>query len=72
MNDPAFELRQINKRYPGFALRQLDLALPRGRTLSLIGPNGAGKTTTLRLLPGFIQPDSGEVSVQGRPYPACS
>ena len=69
MNDLAFELKQINKRYPGFALQQLDLELPRGRILSLIGPNGAGKTTTLRLLLGFIQPDSGEVSVLGNGSP---
>jgi ABC-2 type transport system ATP-binding protein len=37
----------------------------RGRILGLLGGNGAGKTTTLNLILGFLQPDSGTITVTG-------
>ena len=47
------------------ALEGLDLEVQAGETVCLLGANGAGKTTTLNLFMGFIQPDSGQVSVGG-------
>lgn len=47
------------------ALEGLDLEVSAGETVCLLGANGAGKTTTLNLFMGFIEPDSGEVSVGG-------
>lgn len=40
--------------------------LDRGEILALIGPSGCGKTTTLRLLNRLIEPDEGEVLLDGR------
>jgi ABC-2 type transport system ATP-binding protein len=41
--------------------------LLRGEAFGLLGPNGAGKTTTISLIMGILKPDSGEVSINGKP-----
>lgn len=48
------------------ALNKLSLSLKSGEVYGLLGPNGAGKTTALNLLCGLLQPDSGEILVQGK------
>ena len=62
----ALELNQVSKRYPGFRLENLTLALPGGCILGLIGENGAGKSTTIRLMLGLARPDSGSIKLLGR------
>jgi lipooligosaccharide transport system ATP-binding protein len=47
----------------------LSFSLRRGECYGLLGPNGAGKTTTLRLCLGLTEPDSGNVTLVGRPVP---
>jgi len=49
-----------------WALRDLDLTVPKGETLGILGPNGAGKSTILKLLFRILRPDRGEVIVAGR------
>ena len=44
----------------------LDLTVQEGELVSLLGPSGCGKTTTLRMIAGFLEPDSGSIEVQGR------
>jgi len=48
------------------ALDGVSLEVPRGETLGLIGPNGAGKTTLLSCLLGFLRPDTGTITVDGK------
>ena len=48
------------------ALAGVSLAIEAGETVGIIGPNGAGKTTLLGCLLGFLRPDSGRVSIDGR------
>jgi lipooligosaccharide transport system ATP-binding protein len=48
----------------------LSFALRPGECYGLLGPNGAGKTTTLRLCLGLTAPDSGSITLVGRPIPA--
>ncbi len=62
----ALELKQVSKRYPGFRLENLTLALPGGCILGLIGENGAGKSTTIRLMLGLAHPDSGSIKLLDR------
>ena len=66
---PALLVENVVKTYRGGTVRALDgvsLSVERGETLGIIGPNGAGKTTLLGCLLGFLRPDSGTVSVDGR------
>src|SRR5258707_181598 len=63
----AVELRQVTVRYKGLAaLNGIDLSIREGEFFSLLGPSGCGKTTTLNIVGGFIQPDGGDVLIQGR------
>jgi lantibiotic transport system ATP-binding protein len=49
------------------AVRELDLAVPKGSVYAFLGPNGAGKTTTIRLLLSLLRPDSGAIHIFGLP-----
>lgn len=44
----------------------IDLSVEPGEFVGLVGPNGAGKTTLLRTINGLLEPDEGEVRVEGR------
>jgi len=61
----AIEIRGLVKKYPGFQLGPLDLAVPRGAIYGLIGPNGAGKTTAIDLIFGMGRNDAGTIHVLG-------
>jgi ABC-2 type transport system ATP-binding protein len=47
------------------AVDGLSFRVPPGMLYAFLGPNGAGKTTTLRMIAGLIQPDAGQISVDG-------
>ena len=47
------------------ALRDVDLDLYEGEILALVGDNGAGKSTLIKILSGNLQPDTGELRVNG-------
>ena len=61
----------LTKRYGGtVAVDDLSFTVPPGQVTGFLGPNGAGKSTTMRLILGLDAPDSGSVTVGGRPYAA--
>jgi len=49
-----------------WALRHVDLNVPKGRTVGIVGPNGAGKSTLLKLITGTLVPTSGTIRTEGR------
>lgn len=49
------------------AVRDVSFEIPEGEVFGLLGPNGAGKTTLIRMLMDIIRPDSGTISVFGKP-----
>jgi len=62
----AVKTEGLGKRYGDlWAVRDVDLAVPRGSVLGLLGHNGAGKTTTIRMLTTLAQPTEGSASVNG-------
>ena len=61
----ALELKNVTKRYPGFTLDQVNLALPRGCVMGFVGENGAGKSTTIKLILDLVRRDDGEILVLG-------
>ncbi len=52
------------------AVKDLSLLIPAGRVVALVGPSGAGKSTIADILMGLIAPDSGTLSLDGRPLGA--
>ena len=67
MSDYVIQTHDLSKRYGDkFALRHLDLAVPRGRIHAIVGANGAGKSTLFRILLGFLAPSAGTARILGR------
>lgn len=58
--------RHVVKEFSGqVALNNVSLEIPSGQVLGLLGPNGAGKSTFMRLVCGYLPPNSGSLSVCG-------
>ncbi len=63
------ELRDVSFKYPGtdrWAVRNVSLDIPAGKSLALVGHNGSGKTTLIKLLLGLYTPTEGHVLLDGR------
>jgi branched-chain amino acid transport system ATP-binding protein len=62
----ALETRDLQKSFGGLKVtRDLSLKVEQGARHALIGPNGAGKTTVINLLTGVLQPDAGQILLEG-------
>lgn len=61
-------LKGVSKRFRGEdrpAVDNLSLEIPEGEMMVLVGPSGCGKTTTMKMVNRLIEPDSGEIRVNG-------
>ncbi len=66
---PVVALDKIAKAYETkVAVASLSLSIEAGTMFGLLGPNGAGKTSSIRMITGITLPDSGTVSLFGRPF----
>ncbi len=61
------EIKDLYKQYgPITAVDHVSFSVDRGEVLGFLGPNGAGKSTTMKMITGFLAPDGGTVTIDGR------
>ncbi len=63
------ELVDVTKTYDGEnVVDHLNLTIYENEFVTLLGPSGCGKTTTLRMIGGFVQPDEGQIIINGKVF----
>ncbi len=66
---PVVQLAGVTKAYENkIAVNGLSLSIDAGQMFGLLGPNGAGKTSSIRMMMGITIPDSGSVTLFGKPF----
>lgn len=68
---PLISLQNVNKTFhtprgPMKVVNDVSLDIGRGEFITLIGPSGCGKTTILNMIGGFLSPDAGNLTIEGR------
>ncbi len=67
MSQPDLAVDALVKRFADHsAVDNLSFTVERGSFFSILGPSGCGKTTLLRMIAGFIAPDSGDIRIGGQ------
>jgi ABC-type sugar transport system ATPase subunit len=65
---PVLEVVGVGKRFgDSQVLSDVSFSLHAGETIALVGENGAGKSTLIRMLSGALEPDYGEILIDGQP-----
>ncbi|ADU32085.1 ABC transporter ATP-binding protein [Evansella cellulosilytica] len=62
------ELKNVSKKFKGFAIENMNLQLKQGFVTGFIGANGAGKSTTIKMMMNLLKPDAGDVKLFGLDY----
>jgi phospholipid/cholesterol/gamma-HCH transport system ATP-binding protein len=66
-SEPIISFNDVSISFDGRpVLENISFSVERGQTLCILGRSGVGKSVSLRLLMGFLQPDSGSIHVEGR------
>ncbi len=63
--EATIKVKDLNKKYEGFELKNISFEIPEGSIVGLIGENGAGKTTTIKSILNIINSE-GEIQVFGK------
>jgi ribose transport system ATP-binding protein len=67
VTEPVLEIRHVSKRFGAIkALTDVDFSLRKGEIHALCGENGAGKSTLMNIIAGVLQPDEGEIVLDGK------
>jgi lipopolysaccharide transport system ATP-binding protein len=70
-NRPVDRLKEVllpskSRTEEFWALRDINIEIPKGQTVGIVGRNGSGKSTMLQIIAGTLTPTTGEVKVKGR------
>ena len=66
MSIKLIEAKNLKKSFGDFvAVDNINLTVERGEVVGFLGHNGAGKSTTMKMLTGFLEPDGGEIFIEG-------
>ncbi|MBO4327161.1 MAG: ABC transporter ATP-binding protein [Clostridia bacterium] len=64
--ETILKVNKLNKSFRGHhVIRDVSFEVYAGEVFGFLGPNGAGKTTTIKMIMGFVYPDSGEITICG-------
>ena len=67
--EPFLKVRNIQKQFGHVkALRGVSVQAYQGEVLAIVGDNGAGKSTLIKILSGVLEPDEGEIEIDGKTY----
>lgn len=67
MNDTVIEINNLSKAFNGNPiLKNVCMRIEKGSIHGLLGLNGAGKSTVIKILSGMLQPDSGDILINGQ------
>jgi ABC-2 type transport system ATP-binding protein len=73
MTNTVLQASGLTKRYGDLlAANNLSLEVREGEVFGFLGPNGAGKTTAINMMCGLLKPDSGQVTIHGKPISGSS
>lgn len=65
--EPVIDFNNVSFGYESnLILKDISFSIMPGESIGIIGPNGGGKTTLLKLILGFLSPQSGQVSIYGK------
>lgn len=65
---PLIRLAGVSRAYDAVpAMRSVSFAVPAGQFVAIVGQSGSGKTTTLKMINRLLEPDEGEVLIEGEP-----
>ena len=69
MSDILLSIKGLTKAYPGVvANSNVSFDIGEGEVHALLGENGAGKSTLVKMIYGLVKPDSGTMTLRGKPY----
>ena len=71
-DDVVLSIEAVDAAYGGMVkvLEDVNIKLPRGKTVAIVGESGSGKSTTARVITGLLPQMSGQVTFEGEPLPA--
>ena len=70
-DDMIIEINHVDAAYGSTkVLHDVNIKIPRGKTVAVVGESGSGKSTTARVITGLLPPSAGEVLFNGKALPA--